>query len=77
MRDDVIEHLAAVNPFTDEIVVVGVYMHGEHAANVRVVKKKLYGGLPDGSHLFGQVFLLSLLYLRGSGLVSVNVGLAC
>lgn len=61
MGDDVVEHLAAVDPLADEVVVVGVDVHGDHAADVRVVQEQLDGGFTDGAHFFGQVFLLRLV----------------
>jgi hypothetical protein len=55
VRDDVVEHLAAVDVFKDHVVVMRIDEHGFHAADVRVMEEEDDGGFADGASLLGQV----------------------
>lgn len=56
VRDDVVEHLAAVDVFEDHVVVMGVHEHRLHAADVRVMKEEDDRGFSDGPNLFREIF---------------------
>lgn len=60
MGNNVVEHLAAVDPLADHVIVVRIHMHRLHAADIGMMEQHLNRCFADRAHFFREVLLTGL-----------------